>query len=223
MSTLESTLPQHFQQAINHLPLVAILRGIRPTEVEACATMLYEEGFRLIEVPLNSPDAWTSISLLARCLPADALFGAGTVLKLQEVQQLRALKARLLVMPHTDVKLIAAANAGAEDDERMLCMPGVSTVSEAMAAWNAGAMALKMYPAEMINPAAFKAMRTVLPKQALLFPVGGIAAHNMRAYRQAGANGAGLGGSLYRAGMSLEELQLSARALIRAWKESAVV
>lgn len=207
-------LQQHLQQALSTLPLVAILRGIRPSEVGACAQVLYEEGFRLIEVPLNSPQVWQSLDVLARSLPADALFGAGTVLTMPDLQRVRDTGARLVVMPHTDATMIAnAVQAGQE----MICMPGVSSVTEALCALNAGARLLKMYPAELITPTVLKAMRTVLPAHAQLFPVGGIDAQNMAAYRKAGAHGFGLGGSLYRVGMSVDELRQSARNLAQAW------
>lgn len=214
-----SLLQQNLERAMEQLPLVAILRGIRPSEVQACADVLYEEGFRLIEVPLNSPEVWDSLDVLARSLPKDALFGAGTVLTLRDLQRVRETGANLVVMPHTDAALIAnTVQAGQE----MICMPGVSSVTEALAAWNAGARLLKMYPAELITPAVLKAMRTVLPAQLRLFPVGGIAAQNMQAYRKAGADGFGLGGSLYRVGMSVEELRQSARKLVRAWHNQTV-
>lgn len=209
-----SLLQENLERALAQLPMVAILRGIRPAEVEAAACALYEEGFRLIEVPLNSPEVWDSLGRLKSCLPEDALFGAGTVLTLRDLQRVREAGANLVVMPHTDAALIAnAVQAGQE----MICMPGVSSVTEALAAWNAGARLLKMYPAELITPTVLKAMRTVLPAQARLFPVGGIDAQNMHAYRKAGADGFGLGGSLYRVGMSVEELRLSVRKLVQAW------
>lgn len=214
MSMLQLGLQLRLQHALNQLPLVAILRGIRPSEVAACADALYEEGFRLIEVPLNSPDVWQSLDVLAHCLPADALFGAGTVLTMADLQRVRDTGARLVVMPHTDSAMIAnAVQAGQE----MICMPGVSSVTEALTALNAGARLLKTYPAELITPTVLKAMRTVLPAKAQLFPVGGIDAQNMSAYRKAGADGFGLGGSLYRAGMSVDQLRQSARSLAQAW------
>lgn len=209
-----SLLQENLERALEHLPLVAILRGIRPTEVEAAACALCEEGFRLIEVPLNSPDVWQSLDVLARSLPADALFGAGTVLTLRDLQRVRETGANLVVMPHTDAALIANT---VQSGQEMICMPGVSSVTEALTAWNAGARLLKMYPAELITPIVLKAMRTVLPAQLRLFPVGGIDAQNMQAYRKAGADGFGLGGSLYRIGMSVEELRQSARSLVQAW------
>lgn len=204
-----------FDNALRHLPLIAILRGIRPTEVEPVAQTLYEQGFRLVEIPLSSPDAYASIDILGRCLPADALFGAGTVTQLSEVFRLRELQASLVVMPHADTALIQASKAAG-----MTCVPGVSSVTEAFAALNAGADALKLYPAELITAPVVKAMRTVLSGTPRLFPVGGIDQHNMTAYLQAGASGFGLGSRLYTADMSIAELEARARSLVRAWHDS---
>lgn len=202
----------HLQTAVKHLPLIAILRGIRPAEVEAVALGLYRQGFRLIEVPLTSPEALQSIAILRDCLPADALFGAGTVTQLRDVFHLRDLQANLVVMPHADLEIVRAAKAA-----NMICIPGVSSVTEAFAALQAGADALKLYPAELISAPVLKAMRTVLSATPYLFPVGGIGMDNMDAYLQAGASGFGLGGSLYSAGMTLAEVESRAAGLIQAW------
>lgn len=202
----------YLQTAISQLPLIAILRGIRPAEVEAVALSLYRQGFRLIEVPLTSPEALRSIAILRDCLPADALFGAGTVTQLRDVFQLRDLQANLVVMPHADLEIVRAAKAA-----DMICIPGVSSVTEAFAALQAGADALKLYPAELISAPVLKAMRTVLSTTPYLFPVGGIAQDNMGAYVQAGASGFGLGNSLYSAGMTVEEVESRAAGLIQAW------
>lgn len=205
----------HLQTALHHLPLIAILRGIRPAEVEHIALSLYRQGFRLIEVPLNSPDALRSIEILRDCLPADALFGAGTVTQLSEVFELHQRQANLVVMPHADLSIVRAAKAA-----KMICIPGISSVTEAFAALQAGADALKLYPAELITAPVLKAMRTVLSATPSLFPVGGIGADNMVAYLKAGASGFGLGNSLYRPGMSVSELEARAQELIQAWQQA---
>ncbi|MFZ6819396.1 2-dehydro-3-deoxy-6-phosphogalactonate aldolase [Undibacterium sp. Ji22W] len=202
----------YLKTAISQLPLIAILRGIRPAEVESVALSLYRQGFRLIEVPLASPEALRSIAILRDCLPADALFGAGTVTQLSDVFHLRDLQANLVVMPHADVRLVRAIKAA-----DMICIPGVSSVTEAFAALQAGADALKLYPAELISASVLKAMRTVLSARPYLFPVGGIAPDNMCAYWRAGASGFGLGGSLYSAGMTVTEVERRAEGLIQAW------
>jgi 2-dehydro-3-deoxyphosphogalactonate aldolase len=146
-------------QALQQLPLVAILRGVKPDEVEAVADTLYLEGFRVIEVPLNSPQALDSIARLARRLPDDALIGAGTVLSADAVRDVQIAGGRLIVMPHADVAVIRVAKA-----RGLACVPGVATPTEAFAALQAGADALKLFPAELVTPPVLKAMRAVLPR-----------------------------------------------------------
>ncbi|MFZ6849171.1 2-dehydro-3-deoxy-6-phosphogalactonate aldolase [Undibacterium sp. RuRC25W] len=202
-----------FDLAFNHLPLVAILRGITPLEVETVGHALYEEGFRLIEVPLNSPNALASIKLLRHCLPADAVIGAGTVLTQEAVVQVRDAGGTLIVMPHADVNVIKAArNLG------LFCLPGIATLTEAFAAIHAGADALKIFPAELITPAILKAMKVVLPPALPLLPVGGITPERMPSYREAGAAGFGLGSVLYAPGMTAEDVAKRARQFVKAWK-----
>ena len=205
MTIALATLDSAFAQ----LPLVAILRGVQPFEVEAIASALYAEGFRIIEVPLNSPDALASIGILSRCLPADALIGAGTVLSAEAVQQVRIAGGRLIVMPHADVQVITAAKKA-----EMFCVPGAATLTEAFSALNAGADAIKLFPAELITPQIVKAMRAVLPANLKLLPVGGISPHNMAPYLQAGAAGFGLGGSLYSVGLDAASVAKNARAFV---------
>ena len=198
--------------AFQTLPLVAILRGVTPNEVEPIALALYAEGFRLIEVPMNSPDALASITKLAACLPADALLGAGTVLSVDVVTQVREAGGRLVVMPHADVAVIRAAK-----QQGMVCVPGAATPTEAFAAAHAGADALKLFPAELVTPTVLKAMRAVLPPALRLLPVGGITPDSMAAYRKAGAAGFGLGSALYAPGMSAAEVARRARDFVQAW------
>lgn len=199
--------------ALQHLPLVAILRGITPAEVEAVADALYTEGFRVIEVPLNSPDALDSIARLARRMPADALIGAGTVLSTEAVAQVQAAGGRLIVMPHADVAVIRAAKA-----QGLCCVPGAATPTEAFAAAQAGADAVKLFPAELVTPTVVKAMRAVLPKALRLLPVGGITPDNMAPYVQAGAAGFGLGSALYSPGLDAAGAAVRARAFVQAWR-----
>ncbi len=200
-------------QAFAQLPLVAILRGVRPEEVEAIALALYEEGFRLIEVPLNSPQALDSIARLARCLPADALLGAGTVLSIAAVQQVQDAGGRLIVMPHADTAVIGAAK-----QRGLVCVPGAATPTEAFGAVHAGADALKLFPAELVTPAVLKAMRAVLPATLRLLPVGGITPQTMAGYRRAGAAGFGLGSALYAPGLDAQAVAERARAFVQAWR-----
>ncbi len=199
--------------ALQHLPLVAILRGVKPVEVEAVADALYAEGFRVIEVPLNSPDALDSIARLARRMPADAVVGAGTVLSVQAVTDVAAAGGKVIVMPHADVEVIRAAKA-----RGLFCVPGAATPTEAFAAVHAGADAVKLFPAELITPTIVKAMRAVLPKTLRLLPVGGITPDNMAPYVKAGATGFGLGSALYAPGLTAAEVGERARAFAAAWR-----
>ena len=205
-------ITERFSAANTALPLVAILRGIRPEEAEAAAHCLFDAGFRLIEVPLNSPDPFTSIAAMRRVLPMDALVGAGTVLSAAQMQQLKDCGGELAVMPHADTALIRQAK-----QLGMLCVPGVVTPTEAFAALDAGADALKLFPAELVTPPILKAIRVVLPKGTRLLPVGGITPDNMKPYRDAGAAGFGLGSALYSPGISTAELAQRAGAFVAAW------
>ena len=205
--------PSLFDSAFEALPLVAILRGIRPQEAEAVGAVLYEEGFRMIEVPLNSPQPLESIELLSRSLPADALLGAGTVLSVQAVQDVKSAGGQLIVMPHADTEVIRAAKAAG-----MFCVPGAATPTEAFAALHAGADAVKLFPAELITPTLVRAMRAVLPPTLRVLPVGGITPEGMAVYRAAGVAGFGLGGALYQPGLSAAEVGDRARAFVRAWR-----
>jgi len=199
--------------ALKYLPLVAILRGVKPEEVEAIADALYAEGFRVIEVPLNSPNALDSIARLARRMPADAVVGAGTVLSVQAVADVDAAGGKVIVMPHADVEVIRAAKA-----RGLFCVPGAATPTEAFAAVHAGADAVKLFPAELVTPTIVKAMRAVLPKDLRLLPVGGITPDNMTPYVKAGAAGFGLGSALYSPGLSAAEVAQRARAFVQAWR-----
>ena len=208
----DTPINERFAAANAALPLVAILRGIRPEEAEAAAHCLFDAGFRLIEVPLNSPDPFTSIATMRRVLPMDALVGAGTVLSAAQMQQLKDCGGELAVMPHADTALIRQAK-----QLGMLCVPGVVTPTEAFAALDAGADALKLFPAELVTPPILKAIRVVLPKGTRLLPVGGITPDNMKPYRDAGAAGFGLGSALYSPGISTAELAQRAGAFVAAW------
>lgn len=197
--------------ALARLPLVAILRGITPAEADAVGDVLYQAGWRLLEVPLNSPEPLRSIEALARRFP-DAVVGAGTVRNADEVRAVHAAGGRLVVSPHFEARVVHAAAALG-----MVCLPGVATPSEAFAALAEGATALKLFPAEMMAPAVVKALRAVLPADVLLLPVGGITPINMAAYRAAGANGFGIGSALYRPGAELANIRVAARAFADAW------
>jgi 2-dehydro-3-deoxyphosphogalactonate aldolase len=191
-------------------PLVAIVRGVTAEEVEAVGQAIFDAGIRIIEVPLNSPDPLNSIERLARSLGDRALIGAGTVIEPAQVHEVAAAGGRLIVSPNSNVDVIAAA-AGSG----LVSSPGYFTPSEAFAALGAGATALKLFPAEGATPAVLKAHRAVLPKQVPVLVVGGIAPDNMRAWREAGANGFGLGSGLYKPGQSAQETGERARAYVQ--------
>jgi len=202
-----------FEAAFARLPLVAILRGVRPDEVEAIGEALVAAGIVLIEVPLNSPDPLESIGRLARCLGERAVIGAGTVLTPEEVSAVAARGGQMIVSPNMDEAVIAASVASG-----LASLPGISTPSEAFAALRAGATTLKLFPAEASSPSVLRAMRSVLPARSRILPVGGIDATNMAGWRMAGADGFGLGSTLYRAGQTANIVMERARAIRAAWE-----
>lgn len=211
--TPQTSLTNRFAAAISVLPLIAILRGIRPDEAVDIGSRLYEAGFRLIEVPLNSPDPIASIAALRQTLPDDALVGAGTVLAASQIEQFVACGGELVVMPHADPIVIRAAKA-----VDLICVPGIVTPTEAFAALAAGADALKIFPAELVTPSILKAIRAVLPKGIRLLPVGGITPDNMQPYVDAGAVGFGLGSALFKPGMAAKQTTDNARKFVAAWR-----
>lgn len=201
-----------WENAFGTCPLVAILRGLRPHEAVAHGRVLADAGFTLIEVPLNSPEPLDSIARLVTALPR-ALVGAGTVLSAAAVREVHAAGGRLIVAPNFDPEVAAeAARLG------LTYLPGVATLTEAFAALKAGAAGLKLFPAEIITPAAVRAMRSVLPARAKLLPVGGIDARTMGPYLTAGADGFGLGGSLYRPGQEVRDTAASAAEIVAAYR-----
>jgi 2-dehydro-3-deoxyphosphogalactonate aldolase len=190
-------------------PLVAIIRGVTPDEAEAIGAALWEGGIRIVEVPLNSPDPFASIERLARSLGDRALVGAGTVLRPEQVAQVRDAGGQVIVSPNTYAPVIEAAEAAG-----MVSLPGYFTPSEAFEALRAGATGLKLFPAEGASPAVVKAQRAVLPKDVPLLVVGGVKPDAMQPWLDAGANGFGLGGGLYVPGQSAEETAAKARAYV---------
>ena len=213
--TTTSNLQARYASAMRTLPLVAILRGVTPTESVAIGRALADLGWQLIEVPLNSPEPLRSIEAMSGALPS-ALVGAGTVLSVAQVREVHAAGGTLIVSPNFDAQVVrAAVQLG------MVCLPGVATMSEAFAALAAGAHALKMFPAEMLTPPVVKAWRAVLPGDVALLPVGGITPQGMAVYRAAGANGFGLGSALYKPGQDAPAVAAQAREFIAAWGRPA--
>ena len=190
-------------------PLIAILRGITPTEALPVAGALIEAGVTRIEVPLNSPEPLDSIARMVTAYGSDALIGAGAVLTPGQVREVAATGARLIVSPNCDPAVIAASKAAGMDS-----FPGVMTPTEAFAALAAGADGLKLFPGELIGPAGLRAMRAVLPPEVPLFAVGGVSADNMADWHRAGAAGYGIGSALYKPGDSAATVAARARELI---------
>lgn len=202
-----------FRDAMGALPLVAILRGLKPEEAPAIGDVLVEAGFRLIEVPLNSPRPLDSIAALRKRFP-NAVIGAGTVLTVAEVREVASAGGDLVVAPNFDREVVAeAVRLG------LASLPGILTPTEAFAALKAGAHGLKLFPAEIASPAVVKALLAVLPKGTPLIPVGGIGAENMAAWRAAGAAGFGLGSSLYKPGDDAATVRAKAAAILDAWRK----
>ena len=203
-----------FTNALAGCPLVAILRGITPDEAEAVGAALIEAGIRIIEVPLNSPRPFESIALLSRQFGADAVIGAGTVLTVADVARVRDAGGRIVVSPGTDRDVIGASVAAG-----LVAAPGYFTPSEGLAALDAGAHALKLFPAEAASPAVLKAHRAVLPPELCVLVVGGVKADALSAWRAAGASGFGLGSALYRPGQTAGEVGQQAQAFVEALGE----
>ena len=198
-----------FHRYLSQCPLIAIIRGVTPDEVEAIGAAIHEAGIRIIEVPLNSPEPFASIALLAGRFGDDMLVGGGTVLRWSEVHEIKDCGGRLIVSPNTNPEVIAAtAQAG------LVSCPGFFTPSEALAAIDAGATALKLFPAEAASPAMLKAQRAVLPKDFPIIVVGGVKPDAMQPWREAGAAGFGLGSGLYKPGQSAADTLDKARAYV---------
>jgi 2-dehydro-3-deoxyphosphogalactonate aldolase len=195
--------------------LVAILRGVVPQRVIGVASVLYEAGIRIIEIPLNSPDPFSSITALAGGGLTDCLVGAGTVLSSDDVRRTQSAGARLIVSPNFNAEVIAEAVR-----LDMQVLPGVATATEAFAAVGAGAAHLKLFPATTYGPKHLQALRTVLPKNVRLFPVGGVGGEHIFDWLTAGASGFGFGSELFRPEFSLEDISKRARLLVRAMHEA---
>ena len=199
--------------ALTRCPIVAILRGVAPDEIDAIGDALVEAGVTVIEVPLNSPSPFESIKRLAARHGTRALVGAGTVLEADDVARVADAGGKLVVAPNFDADVVRAAKAAG-----LTSLPGVMTPSEGFAALKAGADGLKLFPAEIIPPAVFKAWRAVFAPDTLLLAVGGVGVDNIKSYAQAGASGYGIGSALYRPGRPAAEIGKLARALVAAAK-----
>jgi 2-dehydro-3-deoxyphosphogalactonate aldolase len=197
-------------------PLVAILRGLQPAEAVDVAKVLYNAGFRALEVPLNRPGALECIAAIVKLNLPDTLVGGGTMLSVAHVEAVYEAGGRLLVSPNCNPAAIRrAAELG------MYCAPGVATPTEAFAALDAGAHALKLFPAEMVGHGGLKAMLSVVPAGTPMWPVGGVTPETMAGWKKAGATGFGIGGALFTPGVSLDELAERATAFVSAWRALA--
>ncbi len=204
-----NSLADTFQNYRAECPIIAILRGITPDEIIAVGDALLSAGIRIIEIPLNSPDPFESIRRLSTAVGDSALVGAGTVLSSGDVAEVRRAGGQLVVSPNTDPSVIAATL-----DASMVAIPGYFTPSEALAAIHAGAHAIKLFPAEAATPGVLKAQRAVLPRHVPVLIVGGVTADNVGEWLDAGADGFGLGGALYRPGHSAADVKQNAAVFI---------
>ena len=193
------------------MPVVAILRGVKPDEVEDVVEAIVAAGVTIIEVPLNSPDPFTSIALMAKRFVGRAVIGAGTVLSVEDVAKCHAAGAQLIVSPNMNADVIKASVAAG-----MISAPGCMTPTEAFAALDVGAHAIKLFPGEMMSAASVKAMRAVLPKYATILVVGGVTPATVAEFRAAGVNGFGVGGAIYRSGTTAQEAGRNAAAFALA-------
>lgn len=198
--------------------VIAILRGVTPAEVLDIGRALFDGGIRVIEVPLNSPSPFDSIERLAREFGHQALIGAGTVLTAADAERVADAGARLVLSPNFDAAVVQRTKA-----RGLLSMPGVATPSEGFAALGAGADALKLFPAELLGPAVLKAWRSVFAPTTPMVAVGGVGAHNLVAFKRAGASGAGIGSSLYAPGTRPDQLLARARTLVDLWSAPLTV
>lgn len=215
--TIQNGLSAHdaFDAAFAACPLIAILRGIRPNETTGVGEALVSAGIRIIEVPLNSPNPLKSIRHLADVLEGRAVVGAGTVLTAEDVHAVAGAGGQIIVSPNMNPAVIGCAKS-----LNLVSAPGVMTPTEAFAALEAGADVLKLFPGEMISPAAVRAMSAVLPRGVRLVMVGGVSPDSMPSYAATPIAGYGIGSALYKPGLSAEEVETRARGFVKAWRAS---
>ncbi len=196
---------------LERCPLVAILRGVQPAEAESIGSALERAGISIVEVPLNSPHPYESISILSRSFGSRMLIGAGTLTEPSQVETVAAAGGRLIVTPHADTAIVRAAKAAG-----LFAIPGFFNPTEAFALLEAGADAIKLFPAEVLGPPMLKALMAVLPKQAIVIPVGGVGVEQIAPWIAAGALGLGVGSAIYKPGDDARAVEAKAQALVAA-------
>lgn len=199
-------------ESLDALPLIAILRGLEPDEAVEVGQAIVAAGFRCLEVPLNSPEPLDSIRRLRKALDGRALVGAGTVLSVAAARAVAEAGGQLIISPNTNVEVVAETKTLG-----LLSLPGFFTPSEAFAALDAGADALKLFPAEIAGPKGLKAVRAVLPAETRIYPVGGVDPDSMSAWRSAGASGFGIGSAVFQPGQSAEQVARQAAGFTVQW------
>ncbi|KQR56836.1 2-dehydro-3-deoxy-6-phosphogalactonate aldolase [Brevundimonas sp. Leaf168] len=202
-------------ESLDALPLIAILRGLKPDEAVEVGEAIVAAGFRCLEVPLNSPEPLESIRRLRQALHGRALVGAGTVLNVAAAYEVADAGGQLIISPNTNVEVIRETKTLG-----LLSLPGFFTPSEAFAALDAGADALKLFPAEIAGPKGLKAVRAVLPAETRIYPVGGVDPDSMSGWRSAGASGFGIGSAVFKPGQSAEQVGRQAQAFVATWCRS---
>jgi 2-dehydro-3-deoxyphosphogalactonate aldolase len=203
----------NFEDAISKCGIIAILRGITPGEVEAIGQVLLAAGITIAEIPLNSPDPFTSIRKMSETFKGRLIVGAGTVLNVPDVNLLKIHGGQISVSPDCNELVIARARElGIEP------LPGVFTPTEAFAAIRAGAIHLKLFPAEAASPTTVRAWRAVLPKHVKIYAVGGVTPANMQVWADAGTAGFGIGSNIYRQGFMAADVAKAAREFVAAWE-----
>jgi 2-dehydro-3-deoxyphosphogalactonate aldolase len=198
--------------------LVAILRGLESHEAADIGKRIFDAGIEAIEIPLNSPDPFRSVEIMAGTLPLDAIVGAGTVMTVADVNRLADCGGRLMVSPNVDADLIGQAR-----ERGLITMPGVFTATEAFAALKAGASGLKFFPASALGPLGIAAIKTVLPAETRIGAVGGVSEADFADYAKVRISIFGLGSSLYRPGFSPSEIGERAKRAVAAWDEAFAV
>jgi 2-dehydro-3-deoxyphosphogalactonate aldolase len=196
---------------LQRCPLIAILRGVRPAEIKSICAALENAGICIVEVPLNSPNPLESISSLARSFGDRILVGAGTLTEPSQVSEVKAAGGRLIVTPHADTSIVRTAK-----EAGLLAIPGFFNPTEAFALLQAGADAIKLFPAEVLGPPMLKALLAVLPKSAIVIPVGGVDPERVGPWMAAGALGLGVGSAVYKPGDDARSVEAKARALMAA-------